>query len=83
MRTVETWSVLMRKSRPRAVLCLGFAGTAFVLGAVVHAQQASPTVADLIVFNGKVVTVDDQFSIKSALAVKDGKIVAVGGPEIA
>ena len=48
-----------------------------------RAQQASPIVADLIVFNGKVVTVDDQFSIKSALAVKDGKIVAVGGPEIA
>src|SRR5262249_18465030 len=32
--------------------------------------------------NGKVVTVDDHFSIKSALAVKDGKIVAVGGSEI-
>jgi predicted amidohydrolase YtcJ len=48
-----------------------------------RAQPASPMVADLIVFNGKVVTVDDQFSISSALAVKDGKIVAVGGPEIA
>ena len=46
-------------------------------------QQGGPAAADLIVFNGKVVTVDDQFSIKSALAVKDGKIVAVGGPEIA
>ena len=38
--------------------------------------------ADLIVFNGKVVTVDDQFSIGSALAVKDGKIVTVGGSEM-
>jgi predicted amidohydrolase YtcJ len=36
----------------------------------------------LIVFNGKVVTVDDQFSIKSALVVKDSKIVAFEGSEI-
>jgi len=38
--------------------------------------------ADLILFNGKVVTVDKDFSIKSAIAVKDGKILAVGGDEI-
>jgi len=38
---------------------------------------------DLLLFNGKVVTVDDRFSIQSAIAVKDGRIVAVGGPEIA
>jgi predicted amidohydrolase YtcJ len=29
------------------------------------------------------VTVDDDFSIKSALVAKDGKIIAIGGPEIA
>jgi len=52
------------------------------LGSVAHAQQAPRATADLIVFNGKVVTVDDQFSIGSALAVKDGKIVKVGGSEI-
>src|SRR5678815_4828581 len=33
---------------------------------------------DLIVHNGKVVTVDPQFSIRQAMAVKDGRITAVG-----
>ncbi len=40
----------------------------------VHASQE----ADLILHNGKVVTVDPKFSIAEALAVKDGKILAVG-----
>ena len=39
--------------------------------------------ADLILYNGKVLTADKDFSIKSAVAVKDGKILAVGGEEIA
>src|SRR5438105_7299999 len=47
-----------------------------------QAQQAVPTAADLILFNGKIVTVDDDFSIKSALVANDGKIIAIGGPEI-
>jgi predicted amidohydrolase YtcJ len=34
--------------------------------------------ADLILHNGKVVTVDQAFSIAEAIAVKDGKIMAVG-----
>jgi predicted amidohydrolase YtcJ len=34
--------------------------------------------ADLIVRNAKVVTVDARFSVAEALAVKDGKLVAVG-----
>jgi len=33
---------------------------------------------DLIIINGKVITVDRNFSIAQAVAVKDGKIVAVG-----
>lgn len=46
--------------------------------------MAAPAVrsADMLLFNGKVVTVDKGFSIKSAVAVKDGKIIAVGGPEL-
>jgi hypothetical protein len=35
--------------------------------------------ADLVLVNGKIVTVDRQFSIKQAVAVKDGRFVAVGG----
>ncbi len=34
--------------------------------------------ADLAIINGKVITVDKNFSIQQAVAVKDGKIVAVG-----
>jgi len=34
--------------------------------------------ADLVITNGKVITVDQDFSIKQAVAVQDGKIVAVG-----
>ncbi len=34
--------------------------------------------ADLAIINGKVITVDKEFSIKEAVAVKDGKITAVG-----
>jgi predicted amidohydrolase YtcJ len=34
--------------------------------------------ADLVIMNGKVITVDKNFSIEQAVAVKDGKILAVG-----
>ena len=34
--------------------------------------------ADLLVHNAKIYTVDDQFSIQEAMAIKDGKIVEVG-----
>jgi predicted amidohydrolase YtcJ len=40
-----------------------------------HAQTET---ADLVLYNGKIVTVDDAFSIREAIAVKDGKILAVG-----
>ena len=71
----------MEKSRACPALLLGFTA-AVVLSSNAHAQEPPRATADLIVFNGKVVTVDDQFSIGSALAVKDGKIVRVGGSEI-
>jgi predicted amidohydrolase YtcJ len=45
------------------------AGTAAV-------QQAPP--ADLVVINGRVITVDDRFSRASAFAVRGGRFVAVG-----
>ena len=40
------------------------------------AKQPEPV--DLLLVGGKVLTVDKDFSIKSAVAVKDGRIVAVG-----
>jgi predicted amidohydrolase YtcJ len=44
---------------------------------------AAPVPADLLLTNGKIITVDRDFSIKSAIVIRDGKILAVGGPEIA
>ena len=45
----------------------------FVPAAVLLAADA-----DLILHNGKIVTVDRQFSIQQAVAIRSGKIVAVG-----
>ncbi len=33
---------------------------------------------DTVLFNGKIVTVDEDFSIAEAVAIKDGKFIAVG-----
>ena len=40
-----------------------------------HAQQ---TAADIVLFNGKIITVDDRFSIAQAIAVRGDRILAVG-----
>jgi predicted amidohydrolase YtcJ len=39
-----------------------------------HSKQP----ADLIVYHGKVYTVDSSFTVAEAFAVRDGKILAVG-----
>lgn len=52
-----------------ATLCL------CLFGLVPHAAWAVP---DLILFNGKVVTVDREFSIAEALAIRGDRITAVG-----
>ena len=41
----------------------------------IHAQQ---TAADLVLTNGKIITVDDRFAIAQAVAIKGERIVAVG-----
>ncbi len=35
--------------------------------------------ADLVLYNGVVITVDEAFTVASAVAVRDGQVVAVGG----
>jgi predicted amidohydrolase YtcJ len=50
----------------------------FRLLAFLVAAAAFAADADLILHNGKVVTVDAQFSVRQAVAVKGGKITAVG-----
>ncbi|PTX14244.1 hypothetical protein C8N40_11291 [Pontibacter mucosus] len=59
-----------------AALLLG--GT--LLGSCTSSNSGSET-ADLIVYNGNVYTVNDNFDKAEAFAVKDGKIVAVGTSE--
>src|SRR5277367_6692917 len=51
------------------------------LGAVTRLQAQGGS-ADLVLFNGKIVTVDDAFSIHQAIVIKDGRIAAVGGNEL-
>src|ERR1700722_14890188 len=65
---------------PRSVRAIG----ALLYAALLIQGAARATEpADLVLFNGKVLTVDGKFSIRSAVAVKDGKIIAVGGREVA
>src|SRR5262245_47473424 len=49
---------------------------AIVLAVSLHAAQQSPP--DLILSNGKIITVDERFSIAQAVAVRGERIVAVG-----
>jgi predicted amidohydrolase YtcJ len=65
----------MKLSRREFVGALGAAG-------VTGIQAQGNASADLVLYNGKIVTVDDAFSIRQAVVVKDGKIVAVGGNEL-
>ena len=48
-----------------------------LLGFIALAARAAET-PELIVHHGRIVSVDDRFSIHEAMAVRDGKIVAVG-----
>jgi predicted amidohydrolase YtcJ len=50
------------------------------LGAIAACEPPEPV--DLLLHNGKIVTVDDAFSIYQAVAVRDGVIVDVGGDDL-
>jgi predicted amidohydrolase YtcJ len=52
--------------------------TALIAGGAMGTLLAQQPAADLILSNGKVVTVDDRFTIAQAIAVKGDRIVAVG-----
>lgn len=54
-----------------------------LLGVSLPAAAWAGEPVDLLLRGGKVLTVDRRFTVASAIAVRDGKIVAVGGEEIA
>ena len=64
-----------------AAVCLGF----LCLPPVTQAQQDVPpeilAYPDMMLYNGKVLTVDDSFTIVEAVAVRDGKFLATGTNE--
>ena len=68
------------KSVKRALLVGGIVGLSFVLHAQQPAAPGSDTAgpADTILTNGKIITVDETFSIAQAVAVRGSRIVAVG-----
>jgi predicted amidohydrolase YtcJ len=45
-------------------------------------SACAPQPVDLVLHNGKIVTVDDAFSIQQAVVVRDGLIVEVGGNDL-
>ena len=54
-----------------------------ILGAsLIGAPAGSQEAVDLIVHNGKVFTADNMMSIRRAMAIRGGRIVAVGGEDI-
>src|SRR5579871_4375851 len=61
---------------------LGVVSAASLASASSAQAQSQKEPADLILYNGRIVTVDDAFSIRNAVAVKDGRIVAVGGNDL-
>lgn len=65
METVGACATIAAMTRWLAGLCLGVA-------------TGGAADADLILYNGKIVTVDAAFSIQQAVAVKNGRITAVG-----
>jgi predicted amidohydrolase YtcJ len=44
----------------------------------IYSIAVTATPPDTILFNGKILTVDPQFSVAEAIAISDGRIVAVG-----
>src|ERR1700752_181658 len=60
-----------------------FAAAALAAAATVLGASDTAPVADLILFHGRVLTVDSHDSIAQGIAIRDGKIIAVGSdPDI-
>src|SRR4051794_24895729 len=66
---------MVRKLKAFAILATGM----FIAGvANAEAQQPELNAPDLVLVNGKVLTLDDRSTVTEAVAVADGKIIATG-----
>jgi len=63
---------------PKIMRFLAFAAFITALIPLLSCQKQEKTAADLVLLDGKVITVDSDFSIQEAVAVKDHKILAAG-----
>jgi len=69
----------MRLKNVVSAILFGSALLAIASGTDVAAQQpAQINQADTVLYNGKIVTIDGNFSIAEAVAIRDGKFIAVG-----
>lgn len=69
-----------RTARPRA-WTLGALCVLAIGAANARAQELPPEIvhhADLVLYNGKVLTANEEFDVAQAVAVRDGRILAVG-----
>src|SRR5438067_1334325 len=62
----------------RWILNTVIAGMLLVIVSAASLTRAQQTAPDLILSNGKIITVDERFTIAQALAIKGDRIVAVG-----
>ncbi|HET8697156.1 MAG TPA: amidohydrolase [Gammaproteobacteria bacterium] len=65
------------RRRTRSSLCR-FAAALACVGAVLAGRPAHAQPADLVLLGGKVVTVDARDTVARALAIRDGRVLAVG-----
>ncbi len=64
-----------------AVAILVIATLGLDLAAQTPTSQSAAPAADLVLLDGRIVTVDDRFSMATALAVRGGRFIAVGSNE--
>src|SRR5437660_8079135 len=62
----------------RRTLKLAVAGVVLVMVSAASLMRAQQTAPDLILSNGKIITVDERFTIAQAVAIAGDRIVAVG-----
>src|SRR5205823_12530017 len=67
-----------RMRMKRWILNTVIAGMLLVIVSAASLTRAQQTAPDLILSNGKIITVDERFTIAQALAIKGDRIVAVG-----